>query len=60
MGRPPLHMKGTHVRLPEETMQRIDALVGNKRRAQFIREAIDRELERRETGKGPSPGPKPL
>ena len=48
MGRPPLGMKPTTIRLPTETIQRIEALVGNRRLALFIREAIDHELERRE------------
>jgi predicted DNA-binding protein len=48
MGRPPLGLKATQVRLPEGTAGRIDALVGPHRRAQFIREAIEAELERRE------------
>lgn len=48
MGRPPLGMKPTTIRLPSETIQRIEALVGNRRLALFIREAIDNELERRE------------
>lgn len=49
MGRPPLGMKPTTIRLPVETIRRIEALVGNRRVASFIREAIDRELQRRET-----------
>lgn len=48
MGRPPLGMKPTTVRLPVETIRRIDALVGNRRLAGFIREAIENELQRRE------------
>ena len=48
MGRPPLGMKPTTIRLPIETIQRIEALVGNRRLAVFIREAIDNELQRRE------------
>ncbi|MDE4557563.1 ribbon-helix-helix domain-containing protein [Sinorhizobium meliloti SM11] len=46
MGRPPLNMKSTNVRFPAETLERIDALVGDKHRAKFIREAVERELER--------------
>lgn len=52
MGRPPLGMKPTTIRLPVETIRRIEALVGNRRLASFIREAIDRELQRRETRDG--------
>lgn len=49
MGRPPLGMKPTTIRLPVETIQRIEALVGNRRLAVFIRDAIDNELQRRES-----------
>lgn len=49
MGRPPLGMKPTTVRLPVETIRRIEALVGNRRLAVFIREAVENELRRRET-----------
>lgn len=48
MGRPPLNVKETKVRLSPETKQRIEALVGPNRMAAFIREAIDNELARRE------------
>lgn len=48
MGRPPLGMKPTTIRLPTETIQRIETLVGNRRLALFIREAIENELQRRE------------
>ena len=48
MGRPPLGMKPTTIRLPIETIQRIEALVGKRRLAVFIREAIENELQRRE------------
>lgn len=48
MGRPPLGMKPTTIRLPIDTIQRIETLVGNRRLAVFIREAIDNELQRRE------------
>lgn len=47
MGRPPLHNKPTQVRLPQEIMDRVDALMGQNRRAQFIREAVENELKRR-------------
>ena len=49
MGRPPLGMKPTTIRLPTETIQRIESLVGNRRLAVFIREAIENELQRRES-----------
>lgn len=48
MGRPPLGMKPTTVRLPAETIRRIQTLVGNRRIAVFIREAVENELRRRE------------
>jgi hypothetical protein len=48
MGRPPLGMKPTTIRLPVETLLRIEALVGNRRLALFIREAVENELQRRE------------
>lgn len=48
MGRPPMNVKETKVRLPLETRERIEALVGPNRMAEFIREAVERELKRRE------------
>lgn len=48
MGRPPLGMKPTTVRLPVETLRKIEALVGNRRVAGFIREAVENELRRRQ------------
>lgn len=53
MGRPPLHlkpMKPMLVRLPDGVAKRIDAIAGEHKRADFIREAIERELKRREKG----------
>jgi len=51
MGRPPLKAnvktKVVLVRLPEDVLAKIDELAGENRRAQFIREAIERELKRR-------------
>ena len=58
MGRPPLGVKSTQVRLPEGLGERIDALVGRKRRAAFIREVVEREvgrLEKRRSGKSETP-----
>ncbi|MDK8187838.1 hypothetical protein [Sphingomonas zeae] len=54
MGRPPLHLKPVPVRLSQETLDRIAALVGKYKRPEFIREAIERELERRENERGES------
>jgi hypothetical protein len=48
MGRPPLGMKPTTVRLSLDTIHRIEARVGNRRLAVFIREAVENELSRRE------------
>ena len=48
MGRPPLGMKPTTVRMPAETIRKIEALVGNRRVASFIRDAVENELRRRE------------
>lgn len=62
MGRPPLNVKTMNVRLPEGVPERIDALVGNRRRAEFIREAVVSELERREAATSnltPPAGTKP-
>lgn len=50
MGRPPLGIKPTTVRLPAAVLARIDALMGAHRRAEFIREAVERELKSREKG----------
>lgn len=47
MGRPPIG-KFTAVRLSDETLARIDALVPAGKRAEFIREAVESELKRRE------------
>ena len=49
MGRPPLGVKTTVVRLPEGLAERIDDLLGPNRRAIFIREIVEREVERLET-----------
>lgn len=55
MGRPPLKEDvKTHkmlLRMPEDMRTRITALVGEGQVAGFIREAVERELERREAGK---------
>jgi hypothetical protein len=51
MGRPPMNVKPTMVRLTDDVRQRIELLVGPNRMAGFIREAIEAELERRERRK---------
>ena len=48
MGRPKLGVIATTLRLPAALLDRIDALMGPGRRAQFIREAVEAELRRRE------------
>jgi hypothetical protein len=48
MGRPPLNVKETKVRLTDEQRERIEALVGPNRMAVFIREAVDEKLARAE------------
>lgn len=50
MGRPPLNMKVLPVRLPPDVVAQIDALAGTYGRAQFIRDAVERELTRRQKG----------
>jgi len=48
MGRPPMQVRPTVVRLAEDALARIDAIAGPNKRAEFIREAVERELKRRE------------
>lgn len=48
MGRPKLNVIATTLRLPAPLLERIDVLLGPGRRAQFIREAVEAELARRE------------
>lgn len=48
MGRPSLGLKQTTVRLPVETVRRIEAVAGPHQLAAFIREAVENELKRRE------------
>jgi hypothetical protein len=49
MGRPKLDVKPMMVRLPEGMAERIDTIAGGDgRRAEFIRDAVERELKRRE------------
>jgi hypothetical protein len=51
MGRPALGVKETKVRLTDEQRERIRLLVGEQGMATFIREAVERELKRREKAK---------
>ena len=56
MGRPPLGMKPTTVRLSAETIARIEAVTGRQRQlAVFIREAVENELRRREQDRAEKP-----
>lgn len=48
MGRPPLNVKPILVRLPDDVPERIDTIAGKNKRAEFIRGAVLKELERRE------------
>ena len=54
MGRPPLKRNVetvvSAVRLPADMVERIDAIAGPNKRGEFIREAIEREVKRRESG----------
>ena len=52
MGRPPLNLKTTVIRLSADTIARIEAVVGKNRMSQFMREAAEAELSRREAESG--------
>jgi predicted DNA-binding protein len=45
MGRPPLNVKATLVRLPDNLAERIDALAGPNKRADYIRKAVVKQVE---------------
>ncbi len=45
MGRPPLMMIRSHIAFPPETLRRMDAIVGPKGRAEFVRQAVARALD---------------
>lgn len=52
VGRPRINGEQTPARFRDGTLARIDAtLVGNEKRSDFIRDAVERELERREKGR---------
>lgn len=53
MGRPPLNVITTQVRLSADARQRIQNLVGRNQMSVFIREAVDNELRRREQAGDP-------
>jgi metal-responsive CopG/Arc/MetJ family transcriptional regulator len=49
MGRKQINFEQIPARLPEGTLERIDAVLGEKeKRSDLIREAVERELKRRE------------
>ena len=48
MGRPPLNVRSTNVRITNEVKDRIRAQVGDQGMAQFIREAIEEKLVKSE------------
>lgn len=52
MGRPPLHVRETKVRITDDQKSRIEALAGKSRMAAWIRDAIDVELDRQEAENG--------
>ncbi|MCX7322193.1 MAG: hypothetical protein NT113_22875 [Hyphomicrobiales bacterium] len=43
-----MNVKPMLVRLPEGMAERIDAVAGENKRAEFIREAVEKELKRQE------------
>lgn len=45
MGRPPLNMKKTKIAFPQETLDRIRDLVGDKHMSKFIRDAVEGALK---------------
>jgi metal-responsive CopG/Arc/MetJ family transcriptional regulator len=52
MGRPPMNVKPMIVRLGEDVPKRIDRVLEPKeKRADLIRQAVERELKRREKAK---------
>jgi hypothetical protein len=54
-----MDVKPTLVRLAVGVLLRIDALCGPGKRAEFIREAVERELQRRSRGLSRSANSKP-
>jgi len=45
MGRPTLNYQRTHISFSPEALARLDALVGEKGRAPFVRKAVDQMLD---------------
>jgi hypothetical protein len=59
MGRPPLNVKSTHIRLGTEVFERIGRLLRpNEKMVDLIRAAIEQELQRREAESKKKPGRK--
>lgn len=50
MGRPPLGVRATTIRLSVQIIARIERLVGPNRLATFVREAVEEKLARDEHG----------
>lgn len=48
MGRPPLGLRRIEIRVSDAAIARVHALVGERRLPEFVREAIEHELQRRE------------
>jgi predicted DNA-binding protein len=44
MRQPPNNTMATIIRFPDETIDRIDALIGRDQRGAFIRHAVEKEL----------------
>ena len=55
MGRPPLNVKATMVRLTVDMIARIEAVAGKNQMSQFVREAVEAELSRREAASHDKP-----
>jgi hypothetical protein len=55
MGRPPLNLKTTAIRLKPRTIARIKVVAGTYRMSRFLREAAEAELLRREADSGHKP-----
>lgn len=51
MGRPPLNVKETKIRLTDEQRARIEARVGTYGMSKWIREAIEEKLAREDASK---------
>jgi len=50
MGRPPLGVRATNVRLTEDQHSRIEAIAGAQGKAKYIRDAVEEKLARDEKG----------